>query len=83
MCSPEQRFFSRSIDRDYIQIWKGNSAQLKEGFTHSMVAVGGSLVLLHIDSDTFTRPHTGKVTMEAVQLILLSLLFSRMQPYLL
>ena len=82
MCSPEQRFLLRAIHGDDIQTIKGDFPKLNVGLADVVVAEAGRLVL-HINSNAFSWSHTGEVTLEAFQVILISNLFSRMQPYLL
>ena len=82
MCGPEQRFLLGAIYCDDVQIFKGDFPKLNEGLTDIVVGVGDNLVP-DINCNTFPWSHTGEVTTKAFQLILLSLFFSGMQPYLL
>ena len=82
MSDPEQRFLLGAVYRDDIQIFKGDFPKLNEWLADVVIGVGGNLVL-DINSDTFSWSHTGEVTSEAFQVILLSLFFFRMEPYLL
>ena len=82
MNDPGQTLFLGPVYRYDVKIPEGDFSELNEGLTDVVVAVVGSVVL-YIDCYTFPWSHTGEVTSKAVQLVLLSLFFSRMEPCLL
>ena len=80
MDDPGQMLLLGPVHRYDVKIPEGDFSELNEGLTDVVVAVVGSLVL-HINCHTFPWSHTGEVTSKAVQLVLLSLFFSWMEPY--
>ena len=77
MDDPGQMLLLGPVHRYDVKIPEGDFSELNEGLTDVVVAVVGSVVL-YIDCYTFPWSHTGEVTSEAFQLVLLSLFFSRM-----
>ena len=80
MDDPGQMLLLGPVHRYDVKIPEGDFSELNEGLTDVVVAVVDNLVL-HVNCHTFPWSHTGEVSLEAVQVILLPLLFSRMQPY--